>query len=115
MPETEQPNNAVLEVKIDYLLKDVQTIKTDVKEIKNDYLTRREYADSNREMSKIQNDHETRTRKIETFISNLKGKYAMLAVLGMLIVGIVGSVVGSSVIKAIQSDNCPTTLICTPK
>jgi hypothetical protein len=40
----DQPNNAVLEVKLDYIQRAVTTIQSDVKEIKNDYVSRREFS-----------------------------------------------------------------------
>lgn len=40
---TEVPTNDVLNVKLDYIQKDIAVIKADVKEIKADYVTRREF------------------------------------------------------------------------
>lgn len=37
------PSNSVLEVKLDYIQKDIAVIKSDVKEIKSDYISRREH------------------------------------------------------------------------
>lgn len=37
------PNNGVLAVKLDYIQKDISTIKADVKEIKADFISRREF------------------------------------------------------------------------
>lgn len=50
MPDTyEQPNNEVLAVKLDYISKDISTIKADIKEMKNDAIGRREYNDNKKE------------------------------------------------------------------
>lgn len=37
------PTNSVLEVKLDYIKEAINVIKADVKEIKNDYVSRREF------------------------------------------------------------------------
>ncbi len=42
----EQPPNAALNVKLDYIQRDINEIKGDVKEIKNDYVSRREFNDT---------------------------------------------------------------------
>ncbi len=42
MPD-EQPPNSALDVKLDYIGKDITEIKTDIKEIKSDYIIRREF------------------------------------------------------------------------
>lgn len=41
----EQPNNEVLAVKLDYIQRDISVIKADLKDIKNDAIGRREYAE----------------------------------------------------------------------
>lgn len=43
--EQDQPSNSVLEVKLTYISKDIGEIKTDIKEIKSDYVSRREFTD----------------------------------------------------------------------
>ncbi len=45
----EQPNNEVLAVKLDYIQKDISTIKADIKEMKNDSIGRREYTENKKE------------------------------------------------------------------
>jgi hypothetical protein len=65
----EQPNNAVLEVKLDYISKDITVIKADIKEIKSDFIARREFNDAISTLRKqIVNpsDHESRIRALET-------------------------------------------------
>lgn len=39
----EQPPNSALDVKLEYLGRDIREIKSDVKEIKADYVSRREF------------------------------------------------------------------------
>jgi hypothetical protein len=39
----EQPPNSALDVKLDYIQKDIGEIKKDIKEIKTDYIIRREF------------------------------------------------------------------------
>lgn len=113
--ENQQPNNSVLEVKLDYIQKDIKVIKEDVKEIKNDYLTRREFGDYRDEVKEIYDDHELRMRDQETFISNLKGKYVILAIIGMALLSITISIVGTTVAEKIKDNNCPVNFICTSK
>lgn len=110
----QQPNNSVLEVKLDYIQKDIKVIKEDVKEIKNDYLTRREFGDYRDEIKDIYEDHELRLRDQETFVSNLKGKYVILAIVGMALVSVAVSVVSTAVTEKVQSE-CPVNFICTSK
>lgn len=112
--ENQQPNNSVLEVKLDYIQKDIKVIKEDVKEIKNDYLTRREFGDYRDEIKEIYEDHELRIRDQETFISNLKGKYVILAIVGMALVSVAVSVVSTAVTEEVQG-GCPINFICTSK
>jgi len=37
------PSNSILELKLDYIKKDIEIIKSDVKEIKSDFISRREF------------------------------------------------------------------------
>jgi len=39
----DQPTNSILEVKLDYITKDIHEMKSDIKEMKGDYLSRREF------------------------------------------------------------------------
>ena len=48
--QDESPTNSVLEVKLDYIQKDINVIKSDVKDIKNDYISRREFGVSNKDL-----------------------------------------------------------------
>lgn len=87
MPETttEQPNNAVLEVKLDYISKDITTIKADIKEIKNDFVARREFNDAIAVLRKQITspvDHETRIRALETRV----WKFIGALVVGQIII-----------------------------
>lgn len=47
----DSPSNSVLEVKLDYIQKDIAVIKSDVKEIKSDYVTRREFENNLRDLA----------------------------------------------------------------
>ena len=72
----EQPNNAVLEVKLDYISKDITVIKSDIKEIKSDFIARREFNDTVSTLRKqITNpaDHEERIRTLEKYIWRIGG------------------------------------------
>lgn len=52
MPEQqEQPNNEVLAVKLDYIREDIKIIKGDIKEIKSDFIARREFNDYKKEIN----------------------------------------------------------------
>lgn len=46
---TETPTNSVLEVKLDYIQQDIKVIKSDVKEMKSEYITRREFEEKSKE------------------------------------------------------------------
>lgn len=114
MTEQEQPNNAVLAVKLDYISKDITAIKSDIKDIKNDSISRREFTTYTDEIQAILEDQETRLRENTEFRNNLKGKYAVLAILGMLAIGIISSVVSTNLNKKINSE-CPNIFTCTLK
>lgn len=43
MTDIEQPPNSALNVKLDYIQRDINEIKGDVKSIKSDYVSRREF------------------------------------------------------------------------
>jgi len=49
--QDETPTNGVLGVKLDYVIKDMSIIKADLKEIKQDFITRREFETSNLEIN----------------------------------------------------------------
>lgn len=112
---SEQPNNSVLEVKLDFIQRDIKVIKEDVKEIKNDYLTRREFGDYRDEIKDLFDDHEDRLREQETFASNLKGKYAILAIIGTALLSITISIIGTTLTEQIKNNDCPVNFICTSK
>lgn len=46
MSDIEQPPNSALNVKLDYIQRDINEIKGDVKDMKKDYVSRREFSDS---------------------------------------------------------------------
>lgn len=45
MEDNQQPPNSALDVKLDYIQRDIGEIKRDIKEIKSDYISRREFED----------------------------------------------------------------------
>lgn len=67
--------------------KNIEGIKQDIKEIRADLVSRREF----QELQKIVDDHEMRQRKSETFEDNWTGRYAVVAVIFMFIIGWVGT------------------------
>lgn len=50
--DNESPTNSVLEVKLDYIQRDIGVIKADIKEIKNDYISRREFTEAQHDLQK---------------------------------------------------------------
>ncbi len=70
----DQPPNSALNVKLDYMQRDIKEIKDDVKDIKNEYVSRREFTDS--------------VKAIREEISPLKKfVYAIISVLGIAVLG----------------------------
>ena len=47
---SENPTNSTLDVKLDYIQRDLNVIKSDVKEMKGDYISRREFGDKTKEL-----------------------------------------------------------------
>jgi len=48
MEINDQPTNSILELKLDYITKDIKEIKADIKEMKGDYLSRREFEEKSK-------------------------------------------------------------------
>ncbi len=70
----EQPPNSTLNVKIDYIQRDIQEIKQVVKEIQSDFVSRREFNES--------------LKAIRDEISPLKRFiYGIITVIGVAVVG----------------------------
>lgn len=46
MTDQEQPPNSALDVKLDYIQRDIREIKGDIKEIKNEYVPHREFEEA---------------------------------------------------------------------
>lgn len=68
------PTNSVLEVKLDYIQKDVLVIRQDVKDIKNEYVSRREFTDA---LTAIRDEFSP----IKKFV------YAIISILGLAVLG----------------------------
>lgn len=78
--KTENPSNSILEVKLDYIQKDLAVIKGDVKEIKADFISRREFDADLKDLG-IQNS--LRFAAIEDKVSILnRVLYGMVGLLG---------------------------------
>lgn len=57
------PKQSSADVKLDYMQRDIHEIKGDVKDIKNDYVSRREFTDSNTNLKKEFSDANTLIRQ----------------------------------------------------
>lgn len=115
MNNEQEPNNAVLANTLVFIQRDIKVIKDDVKEIKSDFLSRREFTEHQLGMQRILDAHDDEIKENSLFISNIKGKYAILAVIGMATLSIIASVVGSALIERTKGVECPTNFICTNK
>lgn len=74
------PTNAALEVKLDYIQRDISVIKTDIKEIKNDYVSRREF---DNKITEVQNSFNERMTEITDKVTLLnKVLYGIVGLLG---------------------------------
>lgn len=86
MPD-EQPPNSALDVKLNYMQKTMDEIKTDVKEIKNDYIIRREFNDG---IKLIQEKYELEIGQLKRDIGFLrKVIYSFFGSLGLAFLGAV--------------------------
>ncbi len=72
MSDIEQPPNSALSVKLDYMQRDIGEIKSDVKSIKSDYISRREHDQDIKELSDKTTTHfgvvEDRVNKIYSIV-----------------------------------------------
>ena len=91
MSDIETPPNSVLEVKLDYIQRDIKVIKDDVKEMKADYVTRREFDNNLKEVSD--------TSKAR-FLINEKNIDMLLSYVKW-IVGIVGVAIIGAILKLV--------------
>ena len=82
----------------------VETLIADVKELKDNTAKRVDALETIKEdktevarllveANKVHADHETRLRSLESIFESFRGKYAILAVLGMAIVSIITSLI----------------------
>lgn len=65
-----------VDVKLDYIQRDIRDIKSDVSTIKNDFVTRREFVDGMKNLRDEipdETDHEQRLRRIENLAWKLIG------------------------------------------
>ena len=68
------PSNSVLEVKLDYIQKDIMVIKQDVKEIKSDFVSRREFSETLKELK-------DQIKPLKQFV------YGIIGVMGLAVMG----------------------------
>lgn len=89
-PEPQFQNS--VDVKLDYLQRDLREVKADVKDIKNDSISRREYTDGLntirgqfaegfKEVGVQAGDHETRIRALETRVWKFIGALVVCQVI----------------------------------
>lgn len=72
--ELQQPPNSALDVKLDYLQRDVREIKSDIKEIKNDYVARREFNETIKDVRES-------IKPLKQFV------YGIITIMGVAIIG----------------------------
>lgn len=76
--ESNIPSNGILEVKLDYIQKAVTSIQIDVKDIKNDYISRREFTEA---LSAVRREFEEQVSPVRKFV------YGIISVLGVAVLG----------------------------
>lgn len=92
-------------------------VKSDLKDIKDNIVSRIERVEINKlnqdeaqrrflEVAEIQHDHESRIRVAEEFFNNIKGKYAIIAVIVGVALTIVTSLITSTLIKSFGNSSC---------
>lgn len=84
---SENPTNSTLDVKLDYIQRDLNVIKSDVKEMKGDYISRREFGDKTKELEdKI-------IARLESNDEKLKDLFKMVYwVIGTVCLAVIGSI-----------------------
>lgn len=80
MAEVEQPPNSALNVKLDYIQRDVTEIKGDIKDVKKDYISRREFTDA---LTALRDE----IAPLRKFV------YAIISVFGVAVIGAILSLV----------------------
>lgn len=81
------PTNEVLSVKLDYIQKDLVVIKSDVKEMKADYVTRREFDTNLKDtLDTTKTRFAINEKNIETIFSYVKW------IVGLIIAGVVAAI-----------------------
>lgn len=83
--------NEVLNVKLDYIQKDIAVIKSDVKEIKSDYITRREFVEKIQDFDRI----------TDTRFKVAEGRVDKLYSIVYWVVGLLGAATFASLAKYI--------------
>lgn len=74
MTDIEQPSNSALNVKLDYIQRDINEIKADVKDIKKEYVSRMEFNEAMKSMR-------------EEIAPLKKFVYAIISILGVAVIG----------------------------
>lgn len=86
---------AEFSTKLDRVILDVKDLKDNtakrVHDLEEEKLDKTEAERMAREAEKVHEDHEDRLRDLQTFRDNLKGRYAILAILGSILISIVVS------------------------
>lgn len=91
------------------LIAEVRNLTVEFKELKTNLASRLErvevaklaaadFINYKTEVALIQQDHENRTRALERFVENWKGKNAMIAVAVMFIIGLIGSLISKYIL-----------------
>ena len=86
------------------LIAEVRNLTVEFKDLKENLAARLErvevaklaatdFVNYKTEVALVQQDHETRTRMIEKFVENWKGKNAILATVVMFVIGLIGSLI----------------------
>lgn len=83
----DNPTNSTLDVKLDYIQRDIRVIKDDVKEMKGDYISRREFGDKSKELDE---KFSTRSLTNEDRVKDLyKIVYWVISIIGLSFLGAV--------------------------
>lgn len=93
-PTTDLPSNSTLDVKLDYITRDIREIKADVKEMKSDYVSRREFDAG---LKDLEIKFLSADKIIEEKINPLAK--VVYAGIGLICVGVVGSLLSLILIK----------------
>lgn len=86
MTDQEQPPNSALNVKLDYIQRDINEIKGDVKDIKKDYVSRMEFIETIKVIK-------------EDLSSHKKLVYGLISILGVATVGAIVQAIMKLILK----------------